>query len=166
MTNKKPGHSKKPFNAIKEFLSPLQSSERKKKGLFDGPNLELYSIQRWMPDMFIKAVSRNALDLPIPSDDQVDKINRDRIEQAKIAQTYEQLDQSSEALNLNLKSQHRLLIATLLTSSVALISALTAMVISLNTKPPIVNIQPPIVNVQPPDVTVKPSIIVEADQPQ
>ena len=109
-------------------------------------------------------VSRYSQETPIPSDDEVDRINRDRLEQAKISQAYEAMAQSNESLDLNLKSQHKLLIATLITALVALISSLTAIGISLSSKPPVINVESPNVNVQPPDINLKPNIIVNESQ--
>jgi hypothetical protein len=139
------------FRRIKEPLKPLQSSSQEDYRFNFGPTLEQYSFQRYQAAQTY-ATSRRSLDEPTPSDDVVERMNRERQEQAKLSQAYEQMAQSREALNLTLKSQHRLLIATLITALVALIVG----VISLFNKPPVVNIAPPVVNVQPPTVNVQP----------
>ena len=138
------------FRRIKKYFAPLQSSKDDNRFNF-GPTLEQYSTQRYQTAQTY-IVSRHSRDDPIPSNDEVEKINRDLMEQAKLAQAYKGLAQSREALDLTLKSQHRLLIATLITALVALVVG----IISLFNKPPVVNIAPPVVNVQPPTVNVQP----------
>lgn len=137
------------FKRIRTSLAPLQASERDDYRFNFGPTLEPYSTERHqMAQTYV--TSRRRSDDPVPSDDEVDRINKNRLEQAKLSQAYEGMAQAREALNLTLRSQHRLLIATLLAALVALIVG----VISLFDKPPVVNIAPPAVNVQPPDIKV------------
>lgn len=109
-----------------------------------------------------QTASRHSRVDAVPSDDEVDKINRDRLEQAKLSQAYEGMAQSGEALNLTLKSQHRLLIATLITALVALIVG----IISLVNKPPVINVESPNVNVKPPTVNVQPPNVYVNAKPQ
>lgn len=150
MTKKKPNRVLK---AIKDFLTPLQTKQADDRRFHLGPTLEPYSTQRYqLAQNDAYRFFRHRLDEPIPSDEEVDRINRDRIEQAKLSQAYEAMAQSAETLNLTLKSQHRLLIATLITALIALIVG----VISLFNKPPVVNIAPPVVNVEPATVNVQP----------
>jgi len=129
------------FKRIRKSLTPLQSSPQEDYRFNFGPTLEPYSTQRYQTAQSYRY--RSGFDDPVPSNDEVDKINRDQLEKAKLSQAYEAMGQSKEALNLTLKSQHRLLIATLITALVALIVG----VISLFNKPPVVNIQPPEVKV-------------------
>lgn len=151
------------FNAIRNFFTPLQSRQTDDNYFHLGPTLEPYSTQRQqMAQNSPRTVSRHSSYDFVPSDDEVEKINRDRLEQAKLSQTYEEMAQSSEALNLTLKSQHRLLVATLITALVALIVG----VISLVNKPPVVNVQQPSVNIQPPTVNVQPPDIHINTAPQ
>lgn len=146
------------LSAIRNFLTPLQVRPPDDDHFLSTPTLEPYSTERrLMAQHSSSPASRHSSDQFPPSDEEVEKINRDRLEKAKLSQTYKEMAQSSEALNLTLKSQHRLLVATLITALVALIVG----VISLFNKPPIVNvrqpsvnIQPPVVNVQPPDIYV------------
>lgn len=129
------------FNVIKKFFTPLKSHQIDDNYFRLGPKLEPYATQRRIETgrTGVRVVSRRSIDEFIPSDDEVEKINRGRLEQAKLSQTYEEMAQAREALNLTLNSQHRLLIATLLTALVALIVG----IISLNNKPPEINIQLP-----------------------
>ncbi len=161
------GGLRRKLNAIKEFLTPLKSSQQSTGYDFHlGPTLEPYSTQRSQMAQTARIASRDSRFEPVPSDGEVDKINRDRLEQAKLSQAYEEMAQSREAQDLSLKSQHKLLIATLITALVALISAVTAIAISLNNKPPIVNVESPSVSVKPPDVTVKPNVIINMGRQQ
>jgi hypothetical protein len=154
------------LSAIKAYLTPLQTPEGSNDNGFRlGSTLEPYSTRRaQIAQANPPRLSRHSPVEIIPSDDEVERINRERQEQAKLNQAYEQMAQDRLAQNLNLKSQHKLLIATLITALVALISAFVAIGISLRSKPPVVNVQSPSVNVQPPDVTVKPNIIVNPVQ--
>lgn len=122
------------FNTIKEYLAEPKT-ERLNNSYNPGPRLEPYSTQRHQEALWD---SRHRYEEIIPSDDEVDKINRDRIEQAKLSQGYDMLAQSTEALNLTLKSQHKLLIATLITALVALFVG----IMSLIDKPPTINVYP------------------------
>jgi hypothetical protein len=147
MARKKTSHLLK---SIKSFLLPLRASND-----YLGPTLEPYSSQRQPPTYNTpRHVGRNYVEPPIPSNDEVSQINRDRLERAR-------LSQEKEALDLNLMSQHKVIIATLITAMVALVSAVIAIFIALYSKPPVVYVKPNIVN-QSPKVEVKPNIIVPA----
>lgn len=135
------------FNAIRSFLTSLQSRHTNDNYFGLEPTLEPYSTERQqMAKNSPLTVSRRRGIEATPSDKEVERINRDRLEQAKLSQTYEGMTQSREALNLTLKSQHKLLVATLITALVALIVG----VISLVNKPPAVNVQPPVVHIEKP----------------
>lgn len=135
---------------IKDFLTPLRAPKD-----FVGPTLEPYSSQRQRSTYNTpRHVGRSYVEQPIASDEEVAQINRDRLERAK-------LDQDKEVLNLNLRSQHKVIIATLITAMVALLYGVLALFISLQSKPPVVYVKPNIVN-QSPKVDVKPNIIVPA----
>jgi hypothetical protein len=135
---------RKSLNTLKNFFTPLQSQKADDDHFRLGPTLEPYSTQRQqMAQSSPHTVSRHSSREFVPSDDEVERMNRDRLEQAKLSQTYEQIAQSREALNLTLKSQQRLLVATLITALVALIVG----IISLVNKPPVVNVQPPDVHI-------------------
>jgi hypothetical protein len=145
MANKK---TRRLLQSLKDFLTPLQAPRD-----FLGPILEPYSSQRQRSSLTTpRQVGRNYVEVPVPSDDEVSQINRDRLERAK-------LDQDKEALDLNLRSQHKIIVATLITAMVALISAVLALFIALHSKPPVVYVQPNIIN-KSPIVDVKPNIIV------
>ena len=125
---------------IKSYLTPLKSKRSGESYFRLGPALEPYSTERSRKALTNpKPISRHSIDLPEPSDKEVERINKDRLEQAKLSQVYEQMDKSNEALDLNLMSQHKLLVATLITALIALFSSLSAIFISLNTKPPVIN---------------------------
>jgi len=64
---------------------------------------------------------------------------------ARNAQAIEltKLKQERDAINLNLKSQHKIMIATLLTAFAAVVSAVIALIISIHQKPPVVNLKVP-----------------------
>jgi hypothetical protein len=116
----------------------IKRSLRATKGYFSVPQaspwravtLEEYSTQR-MQNAQQSGLPRYPEN--IPNDQEVERINREKLE-------IERLDQDRESLNLNLKAQHRIMIATLITALVALISAAAAIYISLHTKPSVVNV--------------------------
>jgi hypothetical protein len=139
------------FKKIRASLSPLQLEEDRDFVSRLGPMMEPYAMQRLNMGRSSGTIPRYGDDY-VPSNDEVDKINRDKHELAKLNQSYEAMDQSARALNLTLKSQHRLLVATLITALVALVVG----IISLFNKPPVVNVTPPVANVQPPTVNVQP----------
>lgn len=135
MAKKKAKSFTRVIKVIKEYLSP---EEPKPSGYDFGPTLEPYSTQRLQSSDSYRVASRHYADTPVPDDEEVARINRDRLEQAKLIQ-------DKEALRLTLRSQHKLLIATLITALVALISSLTAIIISLHNKPATVYVRPEIV---------------------
>ncbi len=52
------------------------------------------------------------------------------------------LKQDREATNLNLKAQHRLMIATLILALVAVVAIITSIVIAIHSKPIILRVYP------------------------
>lgn len=72
------------------------------------------------------------------SDDEVHRRNERRLELMR-------LDQERDAVNKNLKAQHRLMVVTVLTALVALLSSTVAVYASLHSKPPIVNVTPHVI---------------------
>lgn len=142
--------NKRTLQSIKNFLTPLRAPTD-----YLGPTLEPYSSQRQaLTYNTPRHVGRNYVEPPIPSDDEVSQINRDRLERTRLAQ-------DREALDLNLMSQHKVIVATLITTMVALASAVLALFIALHNKPPVVYVKPNIIN-QAPKVDVKPNIIPPA----
>lgn len=140
------------LSAIKDYLTPLKAPS----SFYSGPRLEKYESQRQQEASWRQispSPSRYATETILPNNDEAKMINDDKLKLS-------QLDQDREALNLNLKSQHRLMIATLLTALVALISSCVALVISAQSKPPVVYDKPNI-SVQPPVVYDKPNITVD-----
>lgn len=122
------------LQSVKDFLTPLRAPRD-----FIGPTLEPYSSQRQQPTYNTpRHVGRGYVEQPIPSDEEVSQINRDRLERAK-------LYQDKEALDLNLRSQHKIIIATLITAMVALVSAVLALFIALHSKPPVVYVKPSVI---------------------
>jgi len=107
------------WKSLKNFLTPLESSGY-------SPQLEQYMSQRIHYEYVI--------DEHILTDDEVARINRERIEVARLAQ-------DKDAINKNLKAQHRLVIATLITACAATLSAIIAIIISLHSKSPIVMVK-------------------------
>lgn len=128
------GHFKRVARAVKVYLTPLTPSSG---NYYVGPTLEPYSTQRQRETSNAYRASRHYQEVPVPGDEEVERINRDRLEQAKLIQ-------DKEALNLTLRSQHKLLIATLITALVAILTSLIALVISLHNKPPTVYVKPSI----------------------
>jgi hypothetical protein len=70
--------------------------------------------------------------------EEIERRNNRRLEVAR-------LEQDRDAINKNLKAQHRVMIATLITALVALISAGTAIVIAFHSKPPVVYVRPNVI---------------------
>ena len=127
---------KRLVKVIKEYLTPLKPSPG---NYYLGPTLEPYSSQRQQDTSNrYRASSRNYVDVPIPTDEEVEHINRDRLEQAKLMN-------DKEALDLTLRSQHKILVATLITALVAILTSLIALTISLHSKAPTVYVKPNII---------------------
>jgi len=121
---------------IKEYLTPIKSSSG---NYYFGPTLEPYSSQRQQQESNrVRTASRHYVDVPVPTDEEVENINRDRLEQAKLMQ-------DKESLDLTLRSQHKILIATLITALVAILTSLIALTISLHSKAPTVYVKPNII---------------------
>lgn len=70
------------------------------------------------------------------TDEAIYRRNAQKLEIAKLAQ-------EKDAIDKNLKAQHRVMIATLAAVVVALLSSIVALIIALSSKPPVVNIQVP-----------------------
>lgn len=127
---------KRAVRAVKEYLAPLKQSSG---NYYLGPTLEPYSSQRQQQESSrYRTASRHYVDVPVPTDEEVENINRDRLEQAKLMQ-------DKEALDLTLRSQHKILIATLITALVAILTSLIALAISLHNKAPTVYVKPNII---------------------
>lgn len=120
---------------VKEYLAPLKPSS---SNYYMGPTLEPYSSQRQQETSNRLRASRHYVEVPVPTDTEVENINRDRLEQAKLMQ-------DKEALDLTLRSQHKILIATLITALVAILTSLIALTISLHNKAPTVYVKPNII---------------------
>jgi hypothetical protein len=121
------------IKAVKEYLTPLKQSSG---NYYLGPTLEPYSSQRQQESSSsYSRGSRHYVEVPVPTDEEVQNINRDRLEQAKLMQ-------DKESLDLTLRSQHKILIATLITALVAILTSLIALTISLHNKAPTVYVKP------------------------
>lgn len=133
---------------VQEFLATPASSSPT-KGFYMGPKLEPYETQRYQEMANRPYASRYYQDTPIPDNDETEKMNKDRIEIEKLSQTNDALTQSREALDLTLRSQHRLLIATLVTAMAAILAALissaAALIVAFHSKPPVVYVRPNII---------------------
>lgn len=134
-----------PLKTVKEFLAPPPEQKTDNYRYRTGPILEPYPSERYqqMSQMDPRAALRREHDHPVLSLEEAAQKNNESIEIAKIDQSYVAMVQAAQSQNLMLKSQHKLLIATLITSLVALIVG----IISLVDEPPVVNIQPPEVKV-------------------
>jgi hypothetical protein len=140
--------SKRLRAALKKFLTaptPTTSS----KSFYMGPKLEPYLTQRYQEMANRPYASRYYQDTPIPDNDETEKMNRDIVEIEKLSQANDALTQSREALDLTLHSQHKLLIATLVTAMAAILAALissaAALIVAFHSKPPVVYVRPNII---------------------
>lgn len=143
------------LNAIKDYLTPLKVTD----SFYSGPRLEKYESQRQQEASWrqiLPRASRYSTETIFPDNEEAKMINDDIIKLS-------QLDHDRDALNLNLKSQHRLMIATLITALVAFLASCVALYTSAQNKPPVVYDKPNI-SVQPPVVYDKPNITVNMPQ--
>lgn len=123
------------FKSIKKFFLPLQNQDH-------SPRLD-----RTLSPTNSLNVMRNvfsAMDASRVTEDQ----HRKNLEDIELAR----LKHDREAVNNNLKAQHRVLMVTLAATFIALFSSVTAIYIAMNDEDP----KPPVVNVAPsqPDVNV------------
>lgn len=129
---------KKFWRNFRNFFTPLSTKDHAPKLDFD--------YDRFSPVGGLLSAARSVtetLTARITVSEQQHRRNIEKIEIAK-------LSQDRESINHNLKAQHRLMIATLITAVIALLSSSVAVFISINSKPPTVNIAPTPV----PDVNV------------
>jgi hypothetical protein len=116
------------WQALKGFLSSSRVPNQ-------WPALEQTPRERYMrehgSDLF-------PLSLVGERDEDILRRNAQRLEMAK-------LDQERDIANANLKAQHKIMIATLITALIALLSSGIAVVIALHNKPPIVNVRPNVI---------------------
>ncbi len=112
----KEGRLNKWWTAVKRALTPYRS---------DGytPVLEIHEVDTMLTDYTFR---------PIGIGDTVADVERRNSRKLAVAR----LEQDRDAINKGLRAQHRIYIATLLASMVALFSAVTAIIISIHNKPP------------------------------
>ena len=122
---------KKRWKRLKTFFSALETKKH-------NPKLDYTYSPKSAFGALLNPIARiSEMYTPVVTEEQFRR-NMQRIELAK-------LEQARESTNNNLKAQHRLMVATILASAVALISASAAIYISLHSKSQVVNVKPNVI---------------------